>query len=240
MTDRIRYSLPDRTDSDWNIICDFDGTIARYDVTDAILETFAAPAWEAVEQEWLAGAITARQCMERQVRLIDARPEALDAFLATVPLVDGFGEFTRYCAALGLDLLVVSDGIDYAIKRILSGNGLGAVPVIANRLRFHGESGYRLEFPYGSPGCRSGVCKCGVARAEGGHILLIGDGRSDICLAGEASFVLARRGESLHRHCLDNALPHTAWDDFHDVLRFFAHAPRPGAMREADVLTAAG
>jgi 2,3-diketo-5-methylthio-1-phosphopentane phosphatase len=227
MADHERHSgLPDFAESGWHIICDFDGTIARVDVTDAVLGQFADPAWETVEKEWLEGAITARQCMERQVRMIDVPPARLDAFLATVPLTDGFAEFTRFCAAGGLDLLVVSDGMDYAIKRVLADNGLANIPVIANRLRVHGASRYRLDFPYGAAGCRSGVCKCEVARAGGGDILLIGDGHSDICLADGAAFVLAKRDKPLHRHCRENGIPHAGYDDFFDILRFFTAAPR--------------
>lgn len=230
MTKQAQITFPTLAKGGWSIICDFDGTIARFDVTDAVLERFADPAWETVEQEWLAGKITARECMERQVRMIDAEPTTLDAFLATVPLTDGFPEFTRHCEANGLDLLVVSDGMDYAIKRILADNGLGATPVIANRLRFHGESGCSLEFPYGTPGCKSGVCKCDVAKAVGDKILLIGDGHSDICVASVASFVLAKKDKSLHRHCAENNIPHAVYDDFFDVLSFFSAARPPDSM----------
>jgi len=213
--------FPDLTNGGWSIICDFDGTIACIDVTDAVLGRFADPAWENVEKEWLDGTITARQCMERQVRMINATPAALDAFLATVPLTKGFAQFTRFCADSGLEMMVVSDGMDYAVKRVLAGNGYGNIPVIANRLRFQGKSGCRLDFPYGADGCKSGVCKCDAARAIGGKILLIGDGRSDICLAKNASFVLARRGKPLHLHCEENAIPHAVYDDFFDVLNYF-------------------
>jgi 2,3-diketo-5-methylthio-1-phosphopentane phosphatase len=220
--DQIHYKTPHfQAEGGWNIICDFDGTIACFDVTDAVLARFADPAWEAVEKEWLEGTITARQCLERQIRLINARPADLDAFLDSVPLTDGFAEFTRFCGERGLATLVVSDGLDYAIRRVLAVNGLEGLPVIANLLRFEGESGYGLEFPHGAPGCPSGVCKCAVAKAGGGKILLIGDGHSDICLAGLASFVLARRDKALHRHCRENGLPHAAYDDFFDILHFF-------------------
>jgi Haloacid Dehalogenase superfamily, subfamily IB, phosphoserine phosphatase-like/2,3-diketo-5-methylthio-1-phosphopentane phosphatase len=239
MMDREQHARPDFMENDWNIICDFDGTIARFDVTDAVLEAFADPAWETVEKEWLDGAITARQCMERQVRMITVPPARLDAFLATIPLTNGFAEFTRFCAANTLDMLVVSDGMDYAIKRILTGNGLANIPVIANRLRFHGDSEYRLDFPYGAEGCASGVCKCDVARTGDGKILLIGDGHSDICLANIASFVLAKKDKSLHRHCRENDIPHAVYDDFFDILRFFTTVPHVGYAWEAKKQAAA-
>lgn len=234
MDEHTKFAFPAITKDGWSIICDFDGTIARVDVTDAVLEKFADPAWRTVEREWLAGTITARQCMERQARMIDAPPSRLDALLAIIPLTDGFTEFAGFCESNGLDMLIVSDGMDYAIKRILADNGMDSIPVIANRLRFQGEAGYRLDFPYGSPGCGSGVCKCEVAKAGGGEILLIGDGHSDICLADAASFVLAKRDKSLHRHCEAYAIPHAVYDDFFDVLAFFTAVPRKDAAGRAE------
>jgi len=212
------YGLPNIREKGWDIICDFDGTIACIDVTDAVLGQFADPAWEKVEQEWLSGAITARQCMEMQIRMIDVTHQGMDSFLNTIPLTEGFAEFTRFCRAGKMDMLIVSDGMDYAIKHILEKSGLRSIPVIANRLRFEGASRYWLEFPYGNPGCPSGVCKCKVAQSGGDKILLIGDGHSDICLADMAAFVLAKKGQSLHRHCVNNQIPHAPYDDFFDIL----------------------
>jgi 2-hydroxy-3-keto-5-methylthiopentenyl-1-phosphate phosphatase len=134
-------------------------------------------------------------------------------------------------------MLVVSDGMDYAIKRILAGSGLAGIPVIANRLRFYGDSRYRLDFPYAADGCRFGVCKCEVAKAGGDKILLIGDGYSDICLANAASFVLAKRDKSLHLHCGENGIPHAVYNDFFDILRFFTAAPYAGPASEAEEQT---
>lgn len=143
-----------------------------------------------------AGAISARQCMERQIPLIEAPLERLDAFLDTVPVTGGFVEFVRYSRSKGIPLGIVSDGMDYPIKRILNRHGLRHVPVVANRMVYR-EGAYRLEFPYGREGCASGVCKCGVAEAVSGDgkTLLIGDGLSDCCLARSASFTLARAGQ---------------------------------------------
>lgn len=201
----------------WNVLCDFDGTITPFDVTDAILKAFAHPSWEDVEQEWLDGRITARECMERQVGLIKTPAVILDAWLDEAPMTPGFAEFVRLCKSRGIGLVVVSDGLDHAIRRILTRHELPNVPVIANRLRYKGNSAWRLEFPYGAEGCPSGVCKCGVARALGGSTLLIGDGRSDCCAAGAVSMTFARRGKELLRHCADNNLPHLEFDDFHDA-----------------------
>ena len=217
--------MPDTTTSstdavhgvNWNIICDFDGTITPFDVTDAVLAKFAHPSWEAIEANWVAGCISARECMDRQVKLVKASQDELDAFLDAIPITEGFSEFVDFCLSRNLKVVVLSDGMDYSIKRILTKNGFGFIPVIANRVLFQGRSGYRLEFPYGMEGCSSGVCKCAVARALGGNTLLIGDGLSDCCLAGNAAFVMAREGKELLARCQTNGYPHMVWRGFFDV-----------------------
>ncbi|MCF5019993.1 2,3-diketo-5-methylthio-1-phosphopentane phosphatase, partial [Pseudomonas lactis] len=37
----------------WHIVCDFDGTITPTDVIDNVLQRFAGPEWETIEQQWL-------------------------------------------------------------------------------------------------------------------------------------------------------------------------------------------
>lgn len=66
------FQLPDFAAGPYSVICDFDGTVTPFDVTDAILERFARPAWKTIEDEWVRGAISARRCMERQIPLIEA------------------------------------------------------------------------------------------------------------------------------------------------------------------------
>ncbi|MCL2457369.1 MAG: HAD-IB family phosphatase [Desulfobulbus sp.] len=227
----------DQGPEDWRIICDFDGTITPFDVTDALLQRFAHPSWEDVEEQWLGGKITARECMDRQVRLLNVPRHVLDGFLDTVPVVDGFVDFAHNCASQGISLTVVSDGLDYAIRRILSRHGVSAMPIIANRLRCLDESTYRLEFPYGIAGCASGVCKCAVGKAMGGKILLIGDGHSDCCVAGVSALVLARQGKKLQQHCETDGYPHLIFADFHDVAtcleKITRHAPAATTPAEA-------
>ena len=52
------------------IFCDFDGTISRTDTTDHILTLFAEASWRDLEEDWLAGRLTAAACMQAQIGLI--------------------------------------------------------------------------------------------------------------------------------------------------------------------------
>jgi HAD superfamily phosphoserine phosphatase-like hydrolase len=191
------------------------------------LREFAPPAWEDVEAQWLRGEITARQCMEQQIAMIKTPVRGLNAFLDSMVLAGGFGEFTRFCRKRGLHMLIVSDGLDYAIKRVLAAHGLFDLPVIANRLLCSDSRGYALEFPYGNAWCPAGVCKCSVAGSTAGRILLIGDGRSDCCLAGLAALVLAKEGKELERHCAAHGYPYRTFGDFYDISADLEKAAKP-------------
>lgn len=220
----------------WRILCDFDGTIATRDVTDSLLEEFALPGWEEIESAWKNGRIGSRDCMSGQVDLIRATRRQLDDHLDSVEIDPGFPAFAATCADAGVPLTVVSDGLDYAIRRILVRHGLGGLPILANRLEMAGPDRYRLAFPHANPDCAksSGTCKCAIAAsgatggARGGVLnLLIGDGASDMCAAGAVDLVFAK--DKLLTYCRDRHLPFVAFRDFvhaSDLLATLLEEPR--------------
>ena len=65
----------------WDIICDFDGTISLIDVTDSLLEKFAAPEWEDIEKIWQDGIIGSRECLAQQIPLLDMSQVELNCHL---------------------------------------------------------------------------------------------------------------------------------------------------------------
>jgi 2,3-diketo-5-methylthio-1-phosphopentane phosphatase len=227
--------------SNWTILCDFDGTISVRDTTDALLERFGQPGWQAIERAWRDGAIGSRECMARQVELVDASPAELDAWLDEAAIDPAFPDFVAAARAAGIPLTVLSDGLDYAIARILGGHGGGELPVLANRLQAVGERGWRLAFPFGRGGCRSGNCKCtaaGSAHAGRQRVLLIGDGASDFCVAGEADFVFAKG--RLVEHCRAAAIPYRPIVDFRDALALLPMLVEGGVAADGAVALPAG
>jgi 2,3-diketo-5-methylthio-1-phosphopentane phosphatase len=199
--------------------CDFDGTIATIDVTDAVLERFAAPEWRDIEAAWEAGRIDARQCMSAQITLIQAAINQIDEFLDTVEIDPEFPEFVRWCLRNSIPVTVVSDGVDRFIHRVLSNHGLDHLDIIANHLcvenngnRFH----YRLEAPFTQSACKagSGVCKCAIVASHTPHIY-VGDGRSDFCVSANADLLFAKH--KLATHCASISIPFVSYTTFKDV-----------------------
>ena len=207
--------------SDWTILCDFDGTISVEDTTDTLLDRFGRDGWQALESDWRAGRIGSRDCMAGQVALLDMDRTELDAHLDTRHVDPAFTEFVTLAQSHGLQIEVLSDGLDYAIHRILARHGLDWLAVTANALQNVSAREWRLNFPNASGSCRvaSGTCKCARARkvsAPRKKVLMIGDGASDFCVAESADFVFAKG--KLVAHCIAKNIPHVAIAGFAEAL----------------------
>ncbi|WP_025659645.1 MtnX-like HAD-IB family phosphatase [Rhizobium sp. IBUN] len=200
--------------------CDFDGTISSEDVTDLVLERFALPQWRDIEKKWVEGHISSAECMRRQIALVRTTISGLNRLLDDVEVDPDFASFKHFCDANGIRLTIVSDGVDYFIKRVLANNGLSDVKVVANRLVIHAEAGpasFSLASPFASPRCEAGagVCKCAVLDGAG-SCFYVGDGRSDFCAVQQTPLVFAKA--KLATYCEQNRIPFTAYDNFADVL----------------------
>ena len=68
--------------------------------------------------------MTGAACMRGQVALIRGALADLDAVLESVELDPGFCEFVDWCEARGAPLAILSDGVDYFIRRLLARHGL--------------------------------------------------------------------------------------------------------------------
>lgn len=201
------------------VFCDFDGTISVVDTTDRVLSRLAAPEWEAIEADWVAGRIDAATCMRRQVALIGGAQAELDAVLDEVELDPGFAAFAAWCVDHDIALTIVSDGVDYFIRRILARHDLADLPIISNRLA--GEAGARLlDQPFRREGCAagSGVCKCEAAAARATRaqpIVYVGDGRSDFCVSHRADVLFAKG--KLADYAAGRGQVHHVYETFHDI-----------------------
>lgn len=203
----------------WNILCDFDGTIAVEDVIDSLLDRFGRPGWDVLERDWRAGIIGSAVCMQGQVALLDMSPSELEAHLGRLHIDHGFAAFVKATRELGIPMEIVSDGLDHAIHAILANHGIDGLPTVANHLLHAGDHRWSLTSPYSARGCRSGTCKCArvdKAKARGGKTLLIGDGASDFCAADHVDFVFAKN--RLIEHCRAAGIPYAPIASFDEAL----------------------
>ncbi len=208
-------------------IVDFDGTISVKDTIDAMLEKFADPSWEDVEQEWLDGKITAVECMSKQISMVRADHMALETFFRGIQLDASFLPFYKYVTQFA-KLVIASDGLDHAIKIATRNAAWPEIPVYSNHLNFVPQ-GISISYPLRKDDCTggNGMCKCAVAKSlavdANGPIVLIGDGKSDACISGMADIVFAKG--SLIKHCEKNNIKHYKFQTFADVLTIIKQWP---------------
>jgi 2-hydroxy-3-keto-5-methylthiopentenyl-1-phosphate phosphatase len=132
------------------IISDFDGTMSRRDVGHHFFGAFIPDRerWLELLEQWRLGAISSRECLERELALVRADQEDLDSFVDGEGLDPYVKDFVDFCDRRGIDLLVASDGLDYYIDRLLMRFGLGYLAFKANRLILDHGALAAIEFPY--------------------------------------------------------------------------------------------
>jgi 2-hydroxy-3-keto-5-methylthiopentenyl-1-phosphate phosphatase len=207
------------------IFTDFDGTITEVDATDQILTQLAHPSWRDVEQEWTLGLIGSKECLERQMALVETSPAELNALIDCIPVDPHFAKLDRFAQAAGLPLYIVSDGMDCVIRRVLRRAGVrrslrNGSNFFSSALHFSGGR-LRVTFPHGSPACTHGCATCKPALIElhsaGRYpVIYIGDGLSDRFAVEHADLIFARR--QLLAYCRDRNLKCHAFETFADVL----------------------
>ncbi len=205
---------------DVRVLVDFDGTIVPGDVTDHIMASFAGPQWLELEAEFQAGRLGARACMSAQVDLLRASPADIARAVNEKDVDPDFVPFVNKCRSRGIAVTIVSDGYDVAIKTMLQRTGLD-LPFTSNQLTWLGGDRWRLDFPNRSASCRTeaGNCKCRQLAVVPQRTVVIGDGRSDFCVASRADFVLSKA--RLTEHCKAKGIRHWPVSGFGEVLARF-------------------
>ena len=205
----------------FRIFIDFDNTITLGDVLDGVIEKFSPDdGWRALEADWEAGRIGARECLDGQLRGLRATWPEFERHLAGVALDPGFAALLEFAAGAGAELTIVSDNFDLIVGHILQARGLAAVAVRANHLDTAGDR-VIPSFPFANPDC-PGCAHCKKTHFLPPHdddrrVVYIGDGRSDLCPARHADLVFAK--SSLLAQLNEEKVPCIAFADLGEVVR---------------------
>ncbi|TCM65246.1 HAD superfamily phosphoserine phosphatase-like hydrolase/2,3-diketo-5-methylthio-1-phosphopentane phosphatase [Acinetobacter calcoaceticus] len=187
--------------------------------TDLLLNRFARTGWQAIEAQWEQGEIGSKVCMQQQIALLDMSVQEFQQCLDEIEIDQGLITLIDAISAHNIKLTVVSDGLDAVIDYMLKKHQLNHLNIIANHLIQADERHWQLQFPYAQPHCisKSGTCKCSIAALNQQKIILIGDGRSDFCLAEQADFVFAKK--SLIQHCASQQIQHHAFEQLSELIQ---------------------
>ena len=205
------------------ILCDFDGTASTVDVGHQLLKKFSEDRWETIDRQYCAGAIGSMEAYTKIASVISASEREFLEYLGSLIQLDrGFAGFYRFCVERGIDLKIVSDGLDFYIQHILAHYQLDEIPFFSNRLIFRNGRGIEIEFPAHNPECnKCGTCKKSILERHRKcyqTIIYIGDGVSDICPSRYADLVFGKN--ILYGHHLKKGLPCIHYQDFREIREY--------------------
>jgi len=204
------------------IYTDFDGTITAQDTWMDVGNYFISDKekWVKVIRKFENLEIGARECFMAECALIeDFDFDRFNQIIDNQVIDNEFRDFIYFCGKNDIPLTILSEGMDYYIGRILRNNSID-LPYFANRfvLSEDGKT-FHLEFPHSDSDCtKCGCCKRNLIlnmTADDEISVLIGDGFSDICAAGYADIVFAKK--SLASYCWKNNITYFEFRDFSDV-----------------------
>jgi 2-hydroxy-3-keto-5-methylthiopentenyl-1-phosphate phosphatase len=205
------------------VLVDFDGTITKNDVGALLFNSFSKEKSRKIVSEWLKGKISSKECLQKECELIQITKTQLKNFALSQKIDEHFTDFVDLCKRKGVDLVILSDGLDYYIRLILRKYHLENIPFYSNTLRFEGKRPVP-EFPYYDQGCGNcGNCKkyhLRNLRRPKQKVVYIGDGLSDKCAIGEADFVFAKN--DLKSFCEKEKISYFKFNDFRDVISVFS------------------
>lgn len=206
------------------IISDFDGTICTVDVGNKVLSHFTKKRWEDVDREYVQGSIGSREAYGKIAPLLKVNPEQLNAYVLKVAKIDPFfSKFYRLAKKKGVDVKIVSDGLDFYIRAIMQKHRLGEIEFYSNSVVFGENDSLIFDFPQSNALCgRCGTCKNKILndyRLLYENIIYVGDGHSDICPSRCADLVFAK--EVLLQKCREEGTtPYQPFDNFSVVSEY--------------------
>lgn len=203
------------------IFCDFDGTITTKDVGEHMFYEFgdSEKAYE-IFQRWVRKEIDSAQEWQELLSLVkDLTEDKFNEFLSTIEIQYGFKEFVQFCEDNDLDLIVLSDGMDFYINKIFNDNGFDKLKFYSNSLVFTDE-GPKASFPHSDEECKD------CANCKRNHIIenssddditiYIGDGYSDTCPVQFVDFIFAKK--TLLKFCEKERISYFPYKNFKDVI----------------------
>ena len=206
----------------FKIFVDFDGTITQTDVGEAMFLKFGDPIQaEKIIESWIDYKISSAASWQQLCDTVTKFDNTLfEDFLNTIEIFPGFKDFVDFCNYHGFPIIILSDGLDYYIKRILRRENLGEIPFYSNKLTFDSNNKLIPVFPYSDEECtRCANCKRNHIIENSGNYdftVYIGDGYSDICPAQFCDFIFAKK--SLLKYCETNRISYYPFKDFNEIM----------------------
>lgn len=206
------------------VLCDFDGTITQFDVTNYLLDKFTGLGWrETILKPYWAGQITHLEVMQLCYRDLSTPQAELLEYSKGVPLRAGFERFVEFCREQSYFFSVVSGGLDFYIKAFLTPD----VPFYSYLGRYDEAARHWQvslpDWPSMNIAAKEDFKVRVLEELRQQHpadlpAVFIGDGRNDGPVAAHAEIVFAVKGSRLAQICAERGQPCTEFEDFGEIM----------------------
>lgn len=206
----------------FKVFVDFDGTITKQDVGEAIFREFGSVVQtDLIVADLLSDKITAKKCWELLFDTIgEIDISKLDEFINQMEIDSTFHLFNQYCLENEIEMFVLSDGFDYYIDRIFKKENLNHVKIFANNLTIDDKKKLVPSFPYFDIECQTSAnCKRNHILNNSGDeefTIYIGDGNSDKYSTQFCDFIFAKN--DLLKFCEKERITFFPFNNFEDVI----------------------
>lgn len=205
----------------FKIFVDFDGTISKQDIGEAIFRKFGNP--EKVENiidKLLSDKITAKESWLSLCESVEnLNKNELNKFIDSIEIDETFNSFVNYCKDNEMELFVISDGFNYYIDRVFERENLKDLKYYSNKLVIDSNNKLVPSFPYLDHNCTSSAnCKRNHIINHSGedeYTIFIGDGNSDKYTVQFCDFIFAK--DDLLKYCEIERITYFPFNNFNDV-----------------------
>jgi 2-hydroxy-3-keto-5-methylthiopentenyl-1-phosphate phosphatase len=177
------------------LFIDFDFTITTDDVGNRFYTYFSDGKNEPLVKKWLKREISSYTCLTEEARLCRGTLDEFKAYIDKFEIDPGFPDLIRFCQKEEIQLVILSDGLDFYIERILRKYALTGVTYYANHAEFTPD-GLKITLPYWNSKCPDcGNCKgerIKTLKSDKDTVIYIGDGFSDLCGVKQADLIFAK------------------------------------------------
>jgi 2-hydroxy-3-keto-5-methylthiopentenyl-1-phosphate phosphatase len=208
------------------ILTDFDGTVSTVDLGNEVITKFTTTSLGDIERDYVKGKIGSRIAYERIAeRIKGSRQNMLEYILAKERIDPYFPEFHSITKDKGIDIKIVSDGLDFYIDAILDKHKLTGIEYYSNAAVFGEDDSFSIKFPSMNEFCaRCGTCKSNILnsyRLIYDDIIYIGDGYSDFCPSRHADVVFAKT--ILFQRCEREGTSCMLFKDFSEINNYLVN-----------------
>lgn len=208
------------------VYCDFDGTITKRDVWFNSLGKFISDrkTFEEICNDYFSLRIGSRECNTKQLKLIEKfSPEKFNYYLDEEEVDIHFRDFTNFCRENGIELTILSAGLEYYIDYILKRESID-VKYYGCGMKWDDKSKvldceyiYTDEYCTLCETCKRNILVSSTNDDDNEISVYIGDGISDFCVSAYADIVFAKG--TLASYCWKHNITYFEFRDFSDITK---------------------